>query len=776
MAAAAGTPAWAVQLSLAVIAVGLGVWWLARSDPLAADSADATLSAARRRRRLSLRPSLAPSAASDRADLHDQPGPPKRRKHRGEIWVPGGLYNMGNTCFMNSVIQSLVSMPKLVEYIEQRLMAYYDTDALLQGLPVTEALYDLCNALNDAGPSHRALRPRGLVNALAGNNGNRHLLGYQQQDAHELFQFLSSLLTKEEVPHSPPQLFSLADIALLHPRKLDDGRLEEWLPVFIGGRTIQFPRRPAPRSPLTGLLASRICCHKCGYKSPMRHETFDNLSLTVPNAPAYLEKVIENYVQPESIQGYICDKCSILATAEKLRIELQRQEAAVAAVKSGAAPASTLAGAGSNSSGSKAGASSSGSTGPKKAKKKKKASAAAATALSRQAPSTALRSAGASADIGSGDASLHAADASSADSRPAAPPSVRDVQLRLAVARLEQTRADLAFVLQAIQDQNYDVTLPSTVTKVKVASPLSTKQTSIAYPPHCFCLHMQRSVYLPSGHLVKNNARVVFHDVLDMNDLAGIPGRQGAAVAQMLSKASGSRSQSAEGPATLAGGRGGLDHRRSRIPVDGLAESSDDDAPPGLAPVESDHESADVRMVDVHMVDEQLERHPAEPPSPPAVQIPDGPDAGFGDSTALDADDVRGRDDAGVGASDASADVPELQPRPFLYRLRAVIVHYGSHDSGHFVTYRKFRQPPVEGASEGAKPASKPTATTKPSVSIHAPIFSVGGAAASPAASRDTADETWFRISDDRVDIVSDVNGEVFGHGGQYAYMLYYER
>nr|KAJ3412795.1 Ubiquitin carboxyl-terminal hydrolase 30 [Polyrhizophydium stewartii] len=635
MAAAAGTPAWAVQLSLAVIAVGLGVWWLARSDPLAADSADATL------------------AASDRADLHDQPGPPKRRKHRGEIWVPGGLYNMGNTCFMNSVIQSLVSMPKLVEYIEQRLMAYYDTDALLQGLPVTEALYDLCNALNDAGPSHRALRPRGLVNALAGNNGNRHLLGYQQQDAHELFQFLSSLLTKEEVPHSPPQLFSLADIALLHPRKLDDGRLEEWLPVFIGGRTIQFPRRPAPRSPLTGLLASRICCHKCGYKSPMRHETFDNLSLTVPNAPAYLEKVIENYVQPESIQGYICDKCSILATAEKLRIELQRQEAA---------------------------------------------------------------------------------------------------------------------------DQNYDVTLPSTVTKVKVASPLSTKQTSIAYPPHCFCLHMQRSVYLPSGHLVKNNARVVFHDVLDMNDLAGIPGRQGAAVAQMLSKASGSRSQSAEGPATLAGGRGGLDHRRSRIPVDGLAESSDDDAPPGLAPVESDHESADVRMVDVHMVDEQLERHPAEPPSPPAVQIPDGPDAGFGDSTALDADDVRGRDDAGVGASDASADVPELQPRPFLYRLRAVIVHYGSHDSGHFVTYRKFRQPPVEGASEGAKPASKPTATTKPSVSIHAPIFSVGGAAASPAASRDTADETWFRISDDRVDIVSDVNGEVFGHGGQYAYMLYYER
>ena len=42
------------------------------------------------------------------------------------------------------------------------------------------------------------------------------------------------------------------------------------------------------------------------------------------------------------------------------------------------------------------------------------------------------------------------------------------------------------------------------------------KQIMIASPPQCLALHMQRSVYLPSGHITKNNCRVIFKEYLDI--------------------------------------------------------------------------------------------------------------------------------------------------------------------------------------------------------------------------------------------------------------------
>eukprot|EP00842_Homolaphlyctis_polyrhiza_P006563 jgi/Hompol1/6908/HPOL_002392-RA len=161
---------------------------------------------------------------------------------------------------MNSVIQSLVSMPRLVRYIEERVLSYCidAPDGSTAVLPVTEALYDLCSVLNDANPTRNVLRPSGLVNALAGNKGNQHLLGYQQQDAHELFQFVSSLVTKEETPLMPPPILSFADIHRLAP---------------------QHPASAAVSASSSSAASNTDIIPA----SPLRHDTFDNLSLTVPS-------------------------------------------------------------------------------------------------------------------------------------------------------------------------------------------------------------------------------------------------------------------------------------------------------------------------------------------------------------------------------------------------------------------------------------------------------------------------------------------------------------
>lgn len=47
------------------------------------------------------------------------------------------------------------------------------------------------------------------------------------------------------------------------------------------------PRRRSPKNPFTGLAASKISCMNCGYTAPIRHHTFDNISLTVPQVVKY---------------------------------------------------------------------------------------------------------------------------------------------------------------------------------------------------------------------------------------------------------------------------------------------------------------------------------------------------------------------------------------------------------------------------------------------------------------------------------------------------------
>lgn len=73
----------------------------------------------------------------------------------------------------------------------------------------------------------------------------------------------------------------------------------------------------------------------------------------------------------------------------------------------------------------------------------------------------------------------------------------------------------------------------------------------------------------------------------------------------------------------------------------------------------------------------------------------------------------------------------------YLYKLNAVVLHYGSHDSGHFVTYRRFPRKLSNSKTKGEK---------------------------------------WYAISDDHVRRIWDVQGEVFGYATQFVYLLFYER
>ncbi|KAJ3272790.1 hypothetical protein HDV01_005218 [Terramyces sp. JEL0728] len=438
-------------------------------------------------------------------------------------------------------------MPSLIQFLEE---IDYDN------AKVTSAVLYLADGTVTANLAlkfdhgKRALRPYVLTSALSGQ-GNRHLLGYQQQDAQEFFQHVSSLISVEGQKRTRMSLDIFAPV--------DAG-----LKYYYAGKECSMNRLSHGKSPLTGLLASRITCMQCGYKSPMKHDTFDNLSLTIPaQSGVSLKRLLRNYTSPEIIQGFICDKCSMLATKKSLQ-KLQSKQPNESQ-KTPSAKSDTM---------------------KAKKKKKKKNSAKAISNI------------------------------------PAIPLTMdRESQLK--------------FITSAISLENFEIEFPKEIEKTKIYAAV-TKQISIENTPKCLCLHMQRSMYLPSGHLIKNNAAVVFEDTLDITDMI---------VPQIPLKES-----------------------LKSLPVKTTASSSSDTFPG----VEIVKEVADNIIK------------------------------------------------------------PKLQ---FKYELVAVILHYGHHEAGHFITLRKIKHTTEKGTKD-----------------------------------------IWFRISDATIDRITDVENDVFSHGSQYAYMIFYER
>ncbi|XP_068845670.1 ubiquitin carboxyl-terminal hydrolase 30 isoform X1 [Capricornis sumatraensis] len=252
-------------------------------------------------------------------------GPITERKKRRKGLVPG-LVNLGNTCFMNSLLQGLSACPTFIKWLEEFTTQYtgsHKEPPQHQYLSLT--LLHLLKALScQEVTDEEVLDASCLLDVL--RMYRWQISSFEEQDAHELFHVITSSLEDER--DRQPRVTHLFDVHSLEQQT-------EITPRQITCRTRGSPH-PASnhwksQHPFHGRLTSNMVCKHCEHQSPVRFDTFDSLSLSIPAAtwghPLTLDHCLHHFISSESVRDVVCDNCTKIEAKGTLngeKVEHQR--------------------------------------------------------------------------------------------------------------------------------------------------------------------------------------------------------------------------------------------------------------------------------------------------------------------------------------------------------------------------------------------------------------------------------------------------------------------
>ncbi|CAK9439177.1 uncharacterized protein LODBEIA_P34010 [Lodderomyces beijingensis] len=297
-------------------------------------------------------------------------GSKKSKEHRfatkngGEV---GGLSNDGNTCFMNSVIQSLASSRQLLKYIDSYLYSEIELETLKgtgekismksnqpkPELTFTNALKDLLDSVNGKyGSRGKEFTTKQLLNRMPNGPKQNFFSGYSQEDAQEFYQLIMNLLEKEfkkmslsrlptpEPEESMEEQKKKQETKYVDARNLKEiisgcNRLGKLGTVYVPAAQVDPNLEDAEHkvvpleliTPVDGITAERVGCLTCGESGGIRYAVNSGLSLNLPTGQTYYSKftlpqLLDEWIKPETIDDVNCNRCGLLQTQDLLASKL----------------------------------------------------------------------------------------------------------------------------------------------------------------------------------------------------------------------------------------------------------------------------------------------------------------------------------------------------------------------------------------------------------------------------------------------------------------------
>lgn len=249
-----------------------------------------------------------------------------------------GLVNLGKTCFLNAVLHALAACPSFIAWLEK--------DKFVKETSLRSTLATVLSVVNGTNKSvQETYAPAAVINALK-------RLGWVipagEQDAHELLNVILTTLDEEtqrierkagclsdalgmnelqieDCPGEQETFDSLGSVMSLNElcRPMSAGwrggaiRRNRWISRSCRALQMTGPPQQPISHPFTGTLTSQLRCTECGYKTAVRYDKFESLSLALPSCAGdlgwgrhKLHQLLTNFVTPEVVNDVHCEGCN----------------------------------------------------------------------------------------------------------------------------------------------------------------------------------------------------------------------------------------------------------------------------------------------------------------------------------------------------------------------------------------------------------------------------------------------------------------------------------